>query len=436
MGISTGWTGSAIAATIILLLTVCAAPTRAQIEELDGIVAVVNNDVIVRSELEREIRLSMTQLQESGAAIPARSILERRVLDQLILERIQAQQAKTLGLDVSDAMLDEAITSIARRNNLTLEELQVTMEAGGMDYGQFREDTREKMLTQRLQAEEVIKKIRVSDQEIDRFLATNSDSLIEREEVRLQHILIALPEEPSDSQVERARRKTQTLVAKLRSGADFAQTARNSSDGGRAQEGGDLGWFKVDEVPGLVTEQARTLSKGEVSDPLRSPSGFHVIKMTDIKGDGPGTVRQTHARHILVRTNELVSKQDAQTRLSQLRIRIVGGADFDQLARSHSDDTGSALKGGDLGWVSPGDTVPAFETAMDTLGPNEVSQPFESPFGWHIIQVIERRDQDTSEDAMRLRAREEIQKRKATGATDEWLQQLRDEAYVEVRLED
>jgi len=435
MRISTRWNDSVVPAAIILLLVVCADPIRAEIEELDSIVAIVNNDVIVRSELEHEIRRTMVQLQESGEAIPARSILEHRVLDEIILERLQAQQAETLGLDVSDAMLNEAITSIAQRNNLTLEELQMTMEAGGMSYEQFREDTRQKMLTQRLQAEEVIKKIRVSNQEIDRFLATNSDSLVEREEVRLQHILIALPEDPSASQVEQARRKAQGLVAKLRAGTDFAQTARSSSDGGRAQEGGDLGWFNINEVPSLVTEQARTLAKGEISDPLRSPSGFHIIKMADIKGSGPGTVRQTHARHILIRTNELVSDEDAQIRLNQLRIRILGGADFDQLARSHSDDTGSALKGGDLGWVSPGDTVPAFETAMDSLAPNDVSQPFESPFGWHIIQVIERRDQDTSADALRLRAREAIQERKASGAMDEWLQRLRGDAYIEVRID-
>jgi len=435
MRISTRWVASVVPAAIIVLLMVCPAPILAAIEELDGIVAVVNNDVIVRSELEEEIRQTMLQLQESGAAIPARSALEHRVLDQIVLERIQAQQAKLLGIEVDDAMLDEAISSIARRNGLTLEELQVTMESGGMNYEQFRGDTRQKMLTQRLQSEEVIKKIRVSDQEIDRFLETNADSLVEREEVRLQHILIALPEEPSDSQVEQARRKAQGLVAKLRAGADFAQTARTSSDGGRAQEGGDLGWFNINEVPSLVVEQAGTLSKGEISDPLRSPSGFHIIKMADIKGSGPGTVRQTHARHILIRTNELISDEDAQIRLNQLRIRIRGGADFDQLARSHSDDTGSALKGGDLGWVSPGDTVPAFETAMDSLGPNEVSEPFESPFGWHIIQVIERRDQDTSDEAMRLRAREAIQERKASSATDDWLQRLRDEAYIEIRID-
>jgi len=258
---------------------------------------------------------------------------------------------------------------------------------------------------------------------------------VERSEVRLSHILVAVPETATAEEVDAARRKAQDLVAKLRAGADFADLAVRYSDGRQALDGGDLGWFTMGEVPTLVQEQAHTLAKGEISEPLRSPSGFHIIKLTDLKGDGPEIVTQTHARHILVRTNEVVSDDDARIRLAQLRVRIVGGDDFATLARSHSDDTGSALKGGDLGWVNPGDTVPEFEQAMDALAPNEISQPFKSPFGWHIVQVLERRTEDTTEELMRVKARAAIRERKADEAVDLWLRRLRDEAYVEVRTE-
>jgi peptidyl-prolyl cis-trans isomerase SurA len=281
----------------------------------------------------------------------------------------------------------------------------------------------------------VVRNIRVTDQEVDRLLAHEAQTLVPREQVRLSHILIALPDDPTPSQVAQAEKKANAVVAKLRGGADFAAVAAANSDGRTALQGGDLGWFQMAAVPSLVTELANTMAKGEITDPLRSPSGFNIIKLTDIKGGTPATVTQTHARHILIRTNELVSDADAKTRLSQLRQRIQGGDDFTTLARAHSEDTGSALKGGDLGWVNPGDTVPEFQEAMDALAPGEISEPFKSPFGWHIVQVQERRTQDTADELLRLKAREAIQQRKAEEATEAWLRQLRDEAYVEVRMD-
>ena len=291
------------------------------------------------------------------------------------------------------------------------------------------------ILTGRLQNQEVASNIQVSNQEIDRFLKKGAGQLVPREQVRLAHILVALPDNPTPAQVAQAEAKARSVVAKLRGGADFAAVAAASSDGRSALQGGDLGWFEMAAVPTLVGDRAQTMAKGEVTDPLRSPSGFNIIKLTDIKGGLPGNVTQTHARHILVRTNEIVSDDDAKLRLAQLRQRIVGGDDFATLARAHSDDTGSALKGGDLGWASPGDTVPEFEEAMGKLAPNEVSEPFKSPFGWHIVQVLERRSQDTTEELLRLKAKETIQRRKAEEATEAWLKRLRDEAYVEVRLD-
>jgi len=404
-------------------------------EELDSIVAVVNSDVIVRSELEHEISLNIPQLQEGGAQLPPRSVLEKQVLERMILKRLQVQEADKLGIKIDDADLTKAMTNIAARNGMALEDLYSTLEAGGIRFEDFREDTRMQMLTARLQAQEVMKNIVVTDQEVERFLQREGDSLIERTDVRLSHLLIAVSETASNQEVERARKKAQAIVKKLRGGADFAQLARRESDGRRAAEGGDLGWFAMADVPSLVQDLAHTMAKGEISDILRSPSGFHIIKITDVKGTGPEIVTQTNARHILIRTNEVVSDDDARTRLSQLRIRIVGGDDFATLARSHSDDTGSALKGGDLGWVSPGDTVPEFEKSMGALAQNEVSQPFKSSFGWHIVQVVERRRQDTTEDLLRLKAREAIRERKADEAVEQWLRRLQDEAYIEIRMD-
>ncbi len=432
------WAGSArrLAAAGLLGLSLSLAGGLALgAQELDSIVAVVNDDVVVQSELEHEMGLVVPQLQQQGTAIPPPEQLRKQVLERLILKRLQQQRAKQLGIAVDDATLNETLGKIAGRNGLTLEELQATLETGGIRFADFREDTRMQILVGRLQEQEVARSIQVTDQEVDRFLKREAGSLVPREQVRLSHILIALPDNPSPAQVAQAEAKARSLVTKLRAGADFAAVAAASSDGRTALEGGDLGWFEMAAVPTLVGDRAQTMAQGAVTDPLRSPSGFNIIKLTDIKGGLPGNVTQTHARHILIRTNEVVSDDDARSRLGQLRQRIVGGDDFGTLARAHSDDTGSALKGGDLGWANPGDTVPAFEETMDKLAPNEVSEPFKSPFGWHIVQVLERRSQDTTQELLRLKARDAIQRRKAEDATETWLKRLRDEAYVEVRLD-
>ncbi|MBK1723340.1 peptidylprolyl isomerase [Thiocystis violacea] len=420
-------------ATALLLYT-SASGLLAASQELDAIVAVVNDDVVVQSELDREVDLTIPQLNRQGTAVPPRAQLEKQVLDRLILKRLQQQRAKALGITVDDAALTEAMNNIAKRNGLSLEELKATLEAGGIRFEDFRNDTRSQILTSRLQSQEVVKKIQVSEREIDLFLAKEASRLIEREQVRLQHILIALPDNASTQQIQAAEDKAKRLVAKLRAGADFAEVAVRESDGRNALEGGDLGWFEMGAVPALVSDLAYSMAEGEISDPLRSPSGFHIIKMREIKAATPENVTQTHARHILIRTNEIVSDDDAKQRLGQLKQRIQGGDDFATLARAHSDDTGSALKGGDLGWASPGDTVPEFEETMNGLVVNQISEPFKSPFGWHIVQVLERRSQDTSESILRIKAREALQRRKAEEATEEWLRQLRDEAYVEIRL--
>ena len=428
--------GKALRAALALLTLVVSAGAVAAAQPLDSIVAVVNDDVIVRSELQSEVNLVLPELKARGTAIPPEQVLEKQVLDRLILKRLQLQRAKSLGIEVDDATLTEAMASIAARNGMTLEQLRSTLEAGGVSFDDFRKDTQTQIITSRLQQQEVYKNVRVSDAEVDRFLQKEGDSLIQRKEVRLQHLLVALPDNPTSAQVESARRKIQGILKRARAGESFADLAVANSDGRRALEGGDLGWFPMSEVPSLAVEPARTLAKGEVSEPIQSPSGFHLIRVADIKGDTPEPITQTHARHILIRTNEVVSDEDAKRRLSQLRLRLVGGDDFGTLARAHSDDTGSALKGGDLGWISPGDTVPDFEEQMNKLAPNEISEPFQTPFGWHLVQVLERRKQDTADELMRMKAQEAIRQRKGEEATETWLRQLRDDAYVELRVGD
>ncbi|WP_295622860.1 peptidylprolyl isomerase [uncultured Lamprocystis sp.] len=407
----------------------------ANAEELDSIVAIVNDDVVVQSEVSREMAQTIPQLQEQGTPVPPPEQLRKQVLERLILKRLQQQRAKQLGITVDEAALTSAIQSIASRNNLSIEELQATLESSGMRFEAFREDTRMQILTGRLQNQEVVGTIQVSDQEVERFLQRDKGQLMPREQVRLQHILIALPDNPSPAQIAQAEAKAKQLIARLRGGADFAAVAAASSEGRTALQGGDLGWFEMAAVPSLVADKAQTMAQGEITDPIRSPSGFNIIRLAEIKGGVPGNVTQTKARHILIRPNELVADEDARIRLAQLRMRIVGGDDFATLARAHSDDTGSALKGGDLGWVNPGQTVPEFEAAMNKLAPNEVSEPVHSSFGWHIIQVQERRSQDTADELLRLKAKEAIQRRKVDEATDAWLKRLRDEAYVELRLD-
>jgi len=419
---------------VVLICSLVPADALWGVEELDSIVAVVNDDVIVASELEHQIALAIPEIRDRGMTLPPRPDLERQVLERMILGRLQLQKAKELGIVIDDAVLTEAITNIATRHGMKLEELRATLESEGVRYQDFAADTRLKLITTRLQTHEVVTNIKVTDQEIERFLERESGRLIERSDVRLSHILVAISENASAAAVKQAEAKAEDLVKRLRGGADFAQLAIRFSDGRRALEGGDLGWFPIGQVPSLAEAAARSLTKGKYTEPLRSPSGYHIIKLTDFKGSGPKIINQINARHILIRTNEVVSDDDARTHLEQLRLRILGGDDFATLARSHSDDTGSALKGGNLGWLGPGDTVSEFEKAMSTLAPNQVSAPFKSSFGWHIVQVIERRTQDTTDEAMRMKAREMIRERKADAAIELWLRRLRDEAFVEIRL--
>jgi peptidyl-prolyl cis-trans isomerase SurA len=432
----TGWTAC--------LLVTCLAgahlrETAAQspsFVELNRIVAIVNDDVIVESELRLRLRTMKAQMDQSGAPMPPQEVLRTQVLERLVIERLQIQLAQANGIRVGDEALNSAVSNVAQKNNMSLAQFKEILERDGFDFGKFREEMRNEILIARLQRRQVANRITISDRDIDNFLATAERQGGGEGEYLLQHILIALPEEPSSEQIAEGRARADRVMAQLQGGADFAEVAAEESDGQQALEGGSLGWLKTADLPTIFADVVPTLGKDEVADPLRSSSGFHIVKVADIRGGASRhLVMQTRARHILVQPNELTTEAEAVSRLAMLKIRVENGEDIGELARAHSDDRGTAIQGGDLGWVSPGDTVPNFERMMDTLDVGEVSEPFETRFGWHILQVNERREHDDTEQAKRTNAAEQIRRRKMDEELQNWLRQLRDEAYVELRLD-
>lgn len=422
---------------IPLLLMVFSA--NAAISEIDRIVAVVNDDVILESELNNRMRTVQAQLAKQKTQVPDVNALRKQVLERMIMTQLQLQVAERGGVKISDDQLNKAISRIAKQNNVTLAQFRSTLERDNFNFEVFREEMRREMIISRLVQRQVKQRINITDQEVDNFLATNKTQRGSKSEYRLQHILISLPDGASSEQINKAQSEATNLVNSLRGGSDFNQLAAAHSDGGNALKGGDLGWRSHGQLPSLFSELVDNMQAGEISDPVRSPSGFHIIKLTELRNTGDTrrhVINQTHARHILVRTNELTSSEDAKTRLGQLKIRIDGGEDFATLARSHSDDRGSAISGGDLGWTSPGDLVKQFEKVMNNLPLNTVSKPFRTPFGWHIVEVLERRSHDDTDKFIRNAARQTIGKRKAEEEKQIWLRRLRDEAYVEYRLEE
>jgi len=407
-----------------------------EIIELDRIVAIVNDDVIVQSEMQTQMRTVIDQLEKSGVPSPPRDVLEKQILEQLILGRLQIQIAETSGIRIDDESLNRQIADIARQNNLSLREFRDILERDGYDFAAFREEIRNELIKSRVQQRHVKDRVHITERDIENYLATLEKQGGNNPEYRVGHILIAVPDGASPEQLAEARDEAEDIIARLNAGANFGRTAAAESDGRQALEGGDLGWRKAGELPTLFEDIVPTLDNGEISEVIRSSSGFHVVKLLDVRGAVRHVVKQTHARHVLLKTSEVVSSSDSRGRLLPLRARILGGADFNELARAHSDDPGSAVKGGDLGWLNPGDTIPAFESTMDAMKVDEVSQPFESEFGWHIVQVLARRDRDSTEEVKRANAAEQLRKRKIDEELQTWFRQIRDEAYIEYRLDE
>ncbi len=411
-------------------------PVAGRVVLLDRIVAVINSEVITRRDLDDRLAVIIAQLKQQGTPLPAREALEKQVLERMILNSVQLQYAKETGLRIDDATLEKAIARIAADNKITVQQMRATLEKDGVSFAKFREDIRDEIAMVRLREREIDSKVQITDGEIENFLATQQPQGGKVDEYNLAHILIQVPEQASPERLQERRARAEQALAQIKGGADFRQVAASFSDAPDAVQGGAMGWRELARLPGIFADAVKDLRPGEMSGVLRSPNGFHVVRVNDRRGqEAPLIVSQTRARHILIKTTELVSENEARERLVKLKERIDNNADFAELARLQSED-GSAARGGDLGWLSPGDTVPDFETAMDALKPGEVSPPVRSPFGWHVIQVIERRNQDMSQQQQRLRVRQALRAQKADEAYQEWLRQLRDRSFVEYRLEE
>ena len=400
---------------------------------LDRIVAVVNGDVILESALRGELQRISADLAAQGTAPPPQDVLQRQVLDHLIMESLQLQLASQSGIRVEDEELNFTLQNIAERNGVTLEQMRESLAQEGISLAVFREQVRKEMIITRLRQRDVVMRIDVSDREIDNLI--NAEAMHGGSgRFRVAHILVAVPEGATTAESEAAREKMALIQQQLDAGADFGSLAVAHSDGQNALNGGDLGWRSLGELPTLFADALRDLQPGDVSDLINSPGGLHLIKLLETQGDEQRIVRQQHLRHILIRVDSDTDEATARRRLEQLRQRIQAGEDFAELARAHSEDPGTAVKGGDLGWVSPGQMVARFQAAAETLAPREMSPPVRSEFGWHLIQSLEERHEDQTESYRRQRAAEQIRARKADEKLRNWLRRMRDEAYVEVRL--
>jgi len=407
-----------------------------RVDLLDRIVAVVNKEVITQFDLTDRASRVLKDLQRRGTSSVNREEIEHQVLERLIVEKVQLQYARETGMRVDDLELDRTVNRVAENNKLSLTEFRQRLEGDAIPFDKFREELRNEILLTRLRDREVTSKLTVSEGEIDNLIQEQSEKTETGTEYNVAHILVRVPEQATPPQVEGRRSRAEEVLKRLKEGTDFAQLAATYSDSPDALQGGVIGWRSQQRLPELFVEALAGLKPGGVSAVFRSPAGFHVIKLLDARGAGaPLLVEQAHVRHILVRTNDLVSEDEAKRKLLSLRERIVNGVNFAELARLNSDD-GSASRGGDLGWLYPGDTVPEFERAFAELKLMDVSPPVKTPFGWHLIQVLERRTADVSSDRRRVEARKALLDRKGDEAYQEWLRQLRDRAYVELRTEE
>ncbi|MBX9847791.1 MAG: peptidylprolyl isomerase [Rhodocyclaceae bacterium] len=420
----------------LILAQAAPAQTRIKVIEVDRIIAVVNNEAITQYDLRSRIDSVEANLRRQGTPMPPAKELERQLLERLIIDRVQMQTATEQGMRVGDAELDAAMRRIAENNRMTLDSFKAALEKDGVPWAKFREEIRQEITLSRLRDREVDSRLVISEGEIDNYLSS-ADARGETAEYSLAHIVIRLPEQASPDQIARLRNRAQEALQQLRQGEDFGKVAAAYSDAPDGLSGGKIGVRTRDRLPGLYADEVDKLSVGGVSDILRSSAGFHILKLIDKRGGKIAAVatQQTRARHILIKTTEIVSDVDAKRKIDVLKERLDNGGNFAEIARLHSNDL-SASKGGDLGWLDQGATVPEFEKAMNALPLNKVSGPVRSPFGWHLIEVQERRTSEGGTEQLRLAARQALRERKSDEAYQDWLRQLRDRAYVEYRLEE
>ena len=426
-----------LAALVLGLAALAASPgARAQAiatDPVDRIVAVVDEDVILQSELDRAVGNILAQYAGRAGQLPPRDVIERQVLERLISIRLQLARAEQTGIRVSDMELDQSVMRLAQQNNVSLDQLRASLERDGFSYTEFRDTMRDELVVQRLRQRFVQSRVNVTDTEVDILLASES---LKRGEVRLSHILVGVPDGASAAQIQTAREKAEMVKKELDGGLDFASAAIRFSDGQQALEGGDLGWRKFNEVPNAFADQIAGMQPGEVTQPMRGPSGFHILKLVDLREPQQELVREYNARHILIKTSELVSANDALDTVRDIRRRIEGGDDFAEMAKEFSEDTATANLGGDMGWFEIGAYGTRVEQVLNGLADGQLSEPFQTEVGWHLMQRLATREADVTDERRRDQAREIVRNRKAEEEYDLFLRQLRGEAYIENRLTD
>ena len=423
-----------IAMASLCLLSISSAVVNARVVPLDRIVAVIDNDVVMKSELDSRIESVHRQLADRNIALPPASVLKTQVLEQLILENIQLQMGERGGIRIDDWALTDAIERIAENNRMTVDEFRKSLEADGLSFAEAREEIRRELVINRVRQRQVAQRIQVSEQEIDNFLTSPEGQAQLQTEFRLGHILIATPDNPTPEQIKASEAEANKVFEQLQKGTDFQKMAVAHSKGQNALSGGDLGWRKADQLPSLFAEQAVKMKNGEISRPIRSPSGFHILQLTDTRGDEKVVQDQVLVRHILITPNEIRSDLDSQMLAKDLYDRVAKGEAFSELAKAHSDDPGSALNGGEMDWISPDMLVPEFRTVMNNVPQKVVSEPFRTTFGWHILEVLGRRTSDISNEVRRNRIRELLSNRKFEEELQIWLREVRDQAYVEIKI--
>lgn len=402
---------------------------------LDRVVAIVNDGVVLQSQLDNQTRLIMGRLRDQGTQLPPADVIGQQVLERLVLQEVQMQRAQRLGVQVSDEMLNEALRDVARRNGIPFEQMPVALEAQGIDYATYREEMRREITLSLLRQRDVIPRIHVSPRELDAALERQAGQADENAEYDVSHILLSLPESATADQIGKVELLARDIHARATGGEDFGQLALAYSNAQSALERGKLGWRRMGQLPQFIAEMVVKMQPGDVSEPARTPTGFHIVRLDETRGgdSGPMLVEQIHARHILMRPNEVQDDATTRQRLAAVRDRVLAGEDFEALASVTSEDPGSASRGGDLGWNSPGTFDPQFEEVLAGLGENEISEPFRTQFGWHIVQMLGKRTHDQSEEVRRQRVLTALREGKVDEETELWLRRLRDDAYVEIR---
>jgi peptidyl-prolyl cis-trans isomerase SurA len=402
---------------------------------LDRVVAIVNEGIVLQSQLDAQTAMIEDRLRDQGTQMPPADVIRKQVLDRLILQEIQVQRAGRLGVQVPDEMLNEALRDVAERNKIPFEQMPATLEAQGVDYASYRDEMRREIMMQMLRQRDVLPRIYVSPRELEQALERDASQAGVNTEYDVSHILLSLPESATVEEMAKVEDLARDIRRRAIEGEDFGQLALAYSKAQSALERGKLGWRRIGQLPQFIADQVANLGAGQVSEPVRTPTGFHLVRLDGVRGadSGPVMVEQVHARHILMRPNEVQDDATTRQRLEAIRERILAGEDFGALASVTSEDPGSATHGGDLGWTAPGSFDPQFEEVLGGLEENEISEPFRTQFGWHIVQMLGKRTYDQSDDMRRQRVLSALRESKVDEETELWLRRMRDEAYVEIR---